>query len=120
MSSPGLYLLGFLGAAVVVVVGMLAAAHVLRVEARTRSRLKARPYECGEEPEGKVWIQFHPRYLLVALLFLLFDVEAIFLFPYALGSRGLGWAGIAAIGLFVGVLLLGWAYAVRKDAIKWQ
>jgi NADH:ubiquinone oxidoreductase subunit 3 (subunit A) len=120
VETPGLYLLGFLGATAVIVGAFLVGARLLRVATGPSSRLRGRPYECGEEPEGPVWIRFHPRYYVVALCFLVFDVEAVFLFPWALANHGLGWAGLSAVAAFVAILLLGWWYAVRKEALRWQ
>jgi len=120
MSEPGLYLLAFLAVTAIVVGGLIVGAWALHAKPRTPSRLAARPYECGEEPEGPVWIRFHPRYYLVALVFLVFDVEVAFLYPWALVGKGLGWMSVVAVAIFVGVLLLGWWYAVRKEALKWQ
>jgi NADH-quinone oxidoreductase subunit A len=114
------YLVGFLLATAGIVVAFLVGTKLLSVPARGPSRLRERPYECGEEPEGSPWIRFHPRYYVVALCFLVFDVEAIFLFPWALANRALGWVGVAGVAAFVVILLLGWWYAVRKDALRWQ
>ncbi len=99
---------------------MLAMAAMLGVKANTPSRLKQHTYECGEEPDGPAWIRFHPRYYVVALLFVLFDVEAVFLFPWALNIRALQDLAIVEMAVFVVILLLGWLYAVRKGALKWQ
>ena len=66
------------------------------------------------------WMQFHARYYVVALFFVLFDVEAAFLFPWATVLRELGRGGLVAAVLFVGVLMLGWLYAIRKEALEWQ
>ncbi len=120
MATPGLFVIGFLVATAVIVGAFIVGARLLRVEPRTRSPLQGRLYECGEETEGPSWIRFHPRYYVVALCFLVFDVEAAFLFPWALANRGAGWMGIAAVGLFVVVLLVGWWYALRTEALKWQ
>jgi NAD(P)H-quinone oxidoreductase subunit 3 len=111
---------GFVAVAIVVPVGMLVAAKLLAVRARTTSALKTMTYECGEEPEGGAWLQFHPRYYLVALVFVLFDIEAVFLFPWALAIEELGGLAIVDMLIFVLVLLLGWGYALRKGALKWQ
>ncbi|HEY6560458.1 MAG TPA: NADH-quinone oxidoreductase subunit A [Polyangiaceae bacterium] len=100
--------------------GLLLGARLLRVRALSASPLKRRTYECGEEPEGPAWIRFHPRYYVVALLFVLFEVEAAFLFPWATAQDALGVLGLFSMFLFIAVLLLGWWYAVRKGAIKWQ
>ncbi|MBN2800715.1 MAG: NADH-quinone oxidoreductase subunit A [Deltaproteobacteria bacterium] len=102
-------------------IAMLVVGMVLRVRSRRKtSPIKHEIYECGEEPDGPAWIRFHPRYYVVALVFVLFDVEAAFLFPWALGIRDNGWLAIADMTLFLGILVIGWAYAVRKGAIQWQ
>jgi NAD(P)H-quinone oxidoreductase subunit 3 len=111
---------GFIAVAIAVPVGMLVAAKLLAVTAKSNSKLKAMTYECGEEPEGGAWLQFHPRYYLVALVFVLFDIEAVFLFPWALTIKELGGLAIVDMLIFVLVLLLGWGYALRKGALKWQ
>jgi len=66
------------------------------------------------------WIRFHPRYYVVALLFVLFDVEAAFLLPWALNLESFGTVALIDMGVFLGILLLGWLYALRKGALKWQ
>ena len=101
-------------------VSMLAAAAVLRVRSKVDSPGKFDSYECGEEPEGVAWVRFHPRYYVVALIFVLFDVEAAFLFPWALNLRSAGMIAVIDMAIFLGILLIGWAYAVRKGAIEWQ
>jgi len=111
---------GFFAIAVAVPVGMLVIAKLVAVTAKSSSKLKPMTYECGEEPEGGAWLQFHPRYYLVALVFVLFDVEAVFLFPWALAIDALGGLAIVDMLVFVLVLLLGWGYALRKGALKWQ
>jgi NADH-quinone oxidoreductase subunit A len=99
---------------------MLLLAMFLAVRPRDETPGKFDNYECGEEPDGMAWVRFHPRYYVVALVFVLFDVEAAFLFPWALGLRELGTLAIVDMFVFVGILMLGWAYAVRKGAIQWQ
>jgi NADH:ubiquinone oxidoreductase subunit 3 (subunit A) len=120
MATPGFFVLGFLAGAAILVAAFAGAALLLRVAPRRTSPLAVKPYECGEEGEGPVWVRFHPRYYVIALCFLVFDVEVAFLFPWALANRGLGWPGIAAVAAFVGVLLLGWWYALRTKALRWQ
>lgn len=112
--------LAFLAVSTVVATSMLVGAWALRVKARKDSPLKRQTYECGEEPEGLAWLRFHPRYYVVALVFVLFDVEAVFLFPWALNIRDLGMLAIVEMFVFVAILLLGWVYALRKGALKWQ
>jgi NAD(P)H-quinone oxidoreductase subunit 3 len=111
---------GFVAVAIIVPVSMLVGAKLLAVTAKSSSKLKTMTYECGEEPEGGAWLQFHPRYYLVALVFVLFDIEAVFLFPWALAIEELGGLAIVDMLIFVLVLLLGWGYALRKGALKWQ
>jgi len=110
----------FLGVSSLVGISMLVVAAILRVKANEPSELKRRTYECGEEPDGPAWIRFHPRYYVIALLFVLFDVEVTFLFPWALNIRALGDLAIVDMFIFLGILLLGWLYALRKGAINWQ
>ena len=101
-------------------VSMLVAASLVRVKAKVDTEAKFDSYECGEEPEGVAWVRFHPRYYVVALVFVLFDVEAAFLFPWALTIRDAGVIAIVDMAIFLGILFAGWAYAVRKGAIEWQ
>ncbi len=110
----------FFGVAFVMAAGALIGARVLAVKARVDVPTKLDTYECGEEPEGIAWVRFHPRYYVVALLFVLFDVETVFMLPWALNIDQLGLFAIVEMLVFVGVLLLGWAYAVRKGALTWQ
>ena len=112
--------LAFLAVSAVIAISMVAAGRLFQVRARATSPLKRRPYECGEEPVGASWMQFHARYYLVALFFVLFDLEAVFLFPWSVVVRSLGGEGTAAIITFVAVLMLGWLYGLRKDAFRWQ
>jgi NAD(P)H-quinone oxidoreductase subunit 3 len=95
-------------------------AKVLSVVSKRRTELTRSTYECGEEPEGPAWLKFHPRYYVVALIFVLFDVEAVFLFAWALVIDELGLLAILDMFVFVGILLLGWLYALKKGALKWQ
>lgn len=99
---------------------MFAGAALLGVRGRKNTEGTFDNYECGEEPDGAAWIRFHPRYYLVALVFVAFDVEAAFLFPWALNLRGQGWLPLVDMSVFLGILVVGWAYAVRKGAIEWQ
>ena len=101
--------------------GMLAAARMLRVRpALPPPPTRTATYECGEEPDGIAWVRFHPRYYVVALLFILFGVEVAFLLPWALNLREHGPLALADMGIFLFVLLLGWFYALRKGALRWQ
>ena len=81
---------------------------------------KLMPYESGVGPVGSARERVPVRYYLVAMLFILFDVEAVFLYPWAVLFRELGWLGLAEILVFVGMLLVGYVYAWRRGAFQWQ
>ena len=83
------------------------------------TKLKGMPYECGEEPVGHAWVQFNIGYYLFALLFLVFDVEAAFLYPWAVVLQTVGVSGLIEIAIFLLVLILGLAYAWKKGALEW-
>jgi NADH-quinone oxidoreductase subunit A len=87
---------------------------------RSNNDQKGDPYECGVPTRGTSWMQFKTGYYLYAILYLMFDVEVLFLFPWATVVRSLGWAGLISIVFFVAVLALGLAYAWRKDVIRWE
>ena len=93
---------------------------VLRVRAKVIPPTQTLTYECGEEPDGPAWIRFHPRYYVVALVFVVFDVEAAFLLPWALNIKSGGLMVMVEMFVFLGVLMAGWLYAVRKGALSWQ
>lgn len=76
-------------------------------------------YECGEKTIGSAWVQFNVGYYLFGLIFLVFDVEAAFLFPWATVLRETGIAGLMEVILFVAILLVGLAYAWRKGVLEW-
>jgi NADH-quinone oxidoreductase subunit A len=77
-------------------------------------------YECGAEPIGSAWIQFPVGFYLVALIFIVFDVLAVFLFPWALVLRTAGMPAFWAVAGFVGILGLGWLYAYREGVLEWK
>ncbi len=89
------------------------------ISARRRSEKKLTPYECGIEPEPYVWSQINIRYYIFAILFLIFDVEAVFLFPWAVIFMG-NKVAFYAMALFLGVLLFTVVYAWRKGALEWS
>ncbi|MEN0066241.1 MAG: NADH-quinone oxidoreductase subunit A [Myxococcota bacterium] len=122
MNDEWIAALVYMGICLAVPVSMLYAARLVRVRSKVDSPAKYDTYECGEEPDGVAWVRFHPRYYVIALVFVLFDVEAAFLFPWALTLRDadLGWIALIDMTIFLGILVLGWAYAVRKGAIEWQ
>ena len=81
--------------------------------------IKEATYECGVETEGSAWVQFNFRYYYFALLFVIFDVEAVFLSPWAVSFQKVAVAGFVEVVTFVLILLMGLAYAWRKKALEW-
>jgi NADH:ubiquinone oxidoreductase subunit 3 (subunit A) len=77
-------------------------------------------YECGAVPFGEAWVQFPVGFYLVALVFILFDALAVFLFPWALSLAGLGRWGLVVMLGFLAVLALGWLYARREGVLDWK
>ena len=107
----------FGGAAVGMVALMLGAGRLVRP---TRPQAaKYLNYECGVDPVGAGWSQSHIRYYIFALLFVMFDVEAVFIFPWALGLETYDVFGLVEMGIFVVILLLGLVYAWRKGVLRW-
>lgn len=81
---------------------------------------KSEPYECGIPTRGQSMIQFKAGYYIFAILFLIFDVETVFLYPWAVITGKLGPGGLICICVFLFILILGLAYAWRKGALKWS
>lgn len=89
------------------------------VAPRKPTREKLRTYESGEEPVGQAWGRYPTHFYVFALLFVVFDVDVIFLIPWAVFFRSFGWAGLLEMAAFVGILVVGLIYAWRKDALTW-
>ncbi|MGH7265093.1 MAG: NADH-quinone oxidoreductase subunit A [Candidatus Rokuibacteriota bacterium] len=96
----------------------LAAAAFVRPSRPGPSKLES--YECGPEPIGPAWIRFPVGFYLVALVFIVFDALAVFLFPWTLVLRVLGWEAFVPMVVFLGILLLGWLYAYREGVLAWK
>jgi NADH-quinone oxidoreductase subunit A len=104
--------------AVLAVVGiMLGLSYVLGE--RHRQRATADPYESGIVPTGSARVRLSAKYYLVAMFFVIFDLEAVFIVAWALGARDLGWAGYVEIAIFIGVLLAALVYLWRIGALAW-
>jgi NADH-quinone oxidoreductase subunit A len=80
---------------------------------------KYAPYECGEESEGHLFSQFNPRFYVIALIFVIFEVELVFLFPWAIRLRELGWYGFMTGCIFLVILLLSLVYEWGKGNLEW-
>ena len=83
------------------------------------SPAKLEPYECGIPPESNARGRYSVRFYIVAMLFVIFDVETIFLFPWAVRYKQLGWLGVAEAGIFLGFLIVGYIWIFRKGALDW-
>ena len=90
------------------------------ISPRSFNPQKGEAYECGIPTRGKSWMQFKVGYYLFAILFLMFDVETVFLFPWAAVVQDLGVYGLAGILFFLVILVLGLAYAWRNGALEWK
>ncbi len=106
----------------IVAITLVAAALFLAgiMSPRSFNPQKGEPYECGIPTHGASWMQFKVGYYLFAILFLMFDVEAVFLFPWAVIVRDLGVAGLMNVLFFLLILILGLAYAWKKGALEWK
>ncbi len=81
---------------------------------------KLAPFECGSVSVGSAHERFGVKFYVVALLFIVFDVEAVFLYPWAINLRSLGWFGLISMGIFVFTLVVGLVYVWRKGALEWS
>jgi NADH:ubiquinone oxidoreductase subunit 3 (subunit A) len=84
-----------------------------------RARVASDTYESGMVPVGDAWVRFHVQYYMYALVFVVFDVEVVFLYPWAVVFRQVGLFALAEISVFIFILVLGLAYAWRRGALKW-
>jgi NADH-quinone oxidoreductase subunit A len=83
------------------------------------SRTKSQPYECGITPTGDAREPFSVKFYLVAMIFILFDVEAVFMYPWAYVYRELRWSGFTEMLLYIAILLAGYVYLWKKGALDW-
>ncbi len=113
--TPVLILMGL---ALVTAVGIVAASHILNPYRPTPA--KQLPYESGITPVGGTRERFSVKFYLVAILFIVFDLETIFLIPWAVAMRPLGWSGFWAAFIFIVILTVGLVYEWRKGALQWD
>lgn len=99
--------------------GVLIAVSTL-IGRRTKSKVKQQPYECGVDPVGDTRAPIQIKYYMVALLFIIFDIEIVFLYPWAVIYDQLGWFGFYEMLVFVAILLTGYFYILGKGALKWD
>ncbi|HYE79873.1 MAG TPA: NADH-quinone oxidoreductase subunit A [bacterium] len=107
-----------LGLALAFVVFAMTVSHL--VGPKRNSQIKNTAWECGIEGQGNARTPISVKYFLIAILFVLFDVEVIFLYPWAVNFRELGLTGFVEMLLFMGLLLAGFYYIIRKGVLKWE
>lgn len=90
------------------------------VHAGKPNAVKLQPYECGIEPQTDARDRYSIRYYLIAMLFVIFEVETVFMFPWAVMLDQLAWFGLIEMLVFLFILVVGYAYAWRKGALEWQ
>jgi NADH-quinone oxidoreductase subunit A len=93
------------------------------ISPRKKSESKQSPYECGIQPQGLTGdarARVNVKYYLVAMCFLVFDVEVVFLFPWAVLFQSLGWPGFVSMAAFLGVIAFGWLYLLKRGALEWD
>ena len=117
LSQFGIILLFFIVAALFVVGGMFGA-RMLRPSRPNDEKLST--YECGEEPIGDSWVKFNVRFYVIALIFLIFDVEVVFLFPWALVYQKLGMFAFIEMMIFLAILVAGYIYVWVKGDLDWD
>jgi NADH-quinone oxidoreductase subunit A len=118
MASSYLPILILLGVSVLNAVGMLVASHILNPRRATPE--KEMPYESGMVPVGDTRGRFSVKFYMVAISFIIFDLEAIFLIPWAVEMRSLGWGGFLAMLIFTVVLAVGLIYEWKKGGLDWE
>ena len=112
------HILVFFVLAVAFAGGTLLAAFLVRP--KVKDAVKRSAYECGMEAVGSTTVQMNTRFYTYALLFVIFDVEALYLFPWAVVVRSMGGLALAEMAIFLGILAAGLAYAWKMGALKWE
>jgi NADH-quinone oxidoreductase subunit A len=125
-SDFGIILLYLIGGALFIAIGLFVS-RLLRPNKPNAEKLSS--YECGEEALGSAWVPFNPRFYVIALIFIIFDVELVFLFPWAVvfGQEDLikatsgswAWFSLAEMGIFLGILIVGFIYAWANGHLTW-
>jgi NADH-quinone oxidoreductase subunit A len=118
MNHPYFPLLMIFALAAVVVLALLLIAS--KVGPKSMSAVKAEPFESGNPPKGDARIRFSVRFYLIAMLFLIFDLEVVFLYPWAIYFRQLGVFGLVQMGIFLVILTIGYVYVWKKGALEWN
>ena len=93
---------------------------LLKIVPSKPSTIKSSPFECGMETFGKTWVQFNFRYYFYALVFLILDVLVVFLYPWAVGLRELGYFGFIGVLILISIIIVGYIYAWKKRVLEWK
>lgn len=109
----------FVVVAIVLVSGIIFLSHFLNLQKST-NKDKEDPYECGIIPKGDTRGRLSVRFFLVAILFVVFDIEVVFLFPWAVVQKDLSWLGLIEAGTFIFILLMGFIYAWAQGVFDWK
>ena len=117
MPHPYLPVFLFLIIAILFPVATILVAKLIRPDHPDSTKLDA--YECGIPPASNARGRYTVRFYIVAILFVIFDVETVFLFPWAVASKRLGWFGVGEIVVFLAFLVVGYVWAYRKGALEW-
>lgn len=115
--GPYAVLAAFIVAAVLLLAAPVVGSKLL--SPRKPNAIKETVYECGLPTEGETWVQFKAQYYIYALIFVIFDVETVFLYPWAAAYHQLALFALVEMGIFVAILLTGLFYAWRKGALEW-
>ena len=117
MPSGYVPILIFLVVAILFPVVLIVLAKLIRPSAPSVTKLEA--YECGIRAASDSRGRYTVRFYIIAILFVIFDVETIFLFPWAVRYKSLGWFGVAEVAVFLGILAVGYIWAYKKGALEW-
>ncbi len=113
----------FLIITILVAAGMILTPVIFRligIVPKKPNAVKNSTFECGMETIGKTWVRFNFRYYFYALMFIALDVLVLFLYPWAIGLRQLGVAGLAVISIFIIIIIIGYLYAWKKKVLEWK
>jgi len=116
----GTYLPILLVVLIAVVFGLVALTFSSLIGPKKKTALKLSPYESGCEPVGTARERFSIKFYVIAMLFILFDIEAVFLYPWAILYKKLGLFGLVEMGVFIVILFVGYIYVWKKGALEWE
>lgn len=110
-------ILVFIILSIVFVLGGIITARIISPKKVTKEKLIS--YECGETPVGDAWIKFNIRFYIIALVFIIFDVEVVFLFPWAVVFKGMGMIAFVEMFIFLAILFVGFIYLWKRGDLEW-